>query len=53
MMALNGYAFIGGIALLVALFLLYRRSPKLSGIFAAVTTITLLLWNIAAWVWEV
>lgn len=52
-MALNGYGFIGGMALLVALFLLYRRLPKLSGIVVAVMTVALLLWNIAAWIWEV
>ena len=52
-MALNGYAFIGGMALLVVLFLLYRRSPKLSGIVVAVITIVLLLSNIATTVWEV
>jgi hypothetical protein len=52
-MALNGYGLIGDMALLVALFLLYRRSPKLSGIVVAVMTIALVLWNIAASLWEV
>lgn len=51
--ALNGYAFIGGKALLVTLFLLYRRSPNLSEMVVAFMTIVLLLWNIGAWVSEV